>query len=383
MNNNYEKRSSFLGPVLLIAVGVVILLQNLGLLTGDIWDIVTLTWPLLIVLIGLADLIRNRGIAGPTILISLGGAYFAKNLGILDWTSWLSILNLWPIFIIAIGLEIFIGRKNVWLSALGVGATVTLLAVGLWYSGGIIGDSERVPARAYSVVTEEIEQTIGKAKSAQVRIDSSIGELIIDSTSTEDMLIEGIISSTEQETVYQDYEVDGYEIEYYLGSDWESRNINSLSDFDEQSLSWDLSLTEEIPLDLNISLGVGESDLDLSDLQITDLDLSLGVGQTTVELPGGQYDAYVEGGVGQTQITLPDEGKIELNVEGGIGEMIIYIPDDTAVKIYVDRGLASLSVPSGYTQNEDIYTTPNYDERDDYIELYLELGIGNIAIREK
>lgn len=168
-----------------------------------------------------------------------------------------------------------------------------------------------------------------------------------------------------------------------MGSDWESSGPNSFSGFDEQRLSWDLSLTEEIPLDLNISLGVGESDLDLSNLQITDLDISIGVGQTIIELPEGEYDAYVEGGVGQTTITLPDEGQITLDVEGGVGEIVIYVPDDMAVKIYVDRGIASLTVPSDYRQNEDVYTSPNYDEGEDYIKLYLEQGIGNIAIREQ
>ena len=381
--NNYKKRPNLFWALILIAAGTIFLFQNLGVLSGNVWDVIILIWPLLIVLVGLNDLIRNRGIAGPAILISIGGAYFAKNLGLLDWNSWMSVLRLWPIFIIAIGLEIFIGRKNVWLSAIGVGATVSLLAAGLWFSGGVIGGNESVLRRDYPVTSENIEQIIGKAKSAQVRIDSSIGELIVGSTSNSNTLIEGRISSTEQETVYQDYEIDGTEIDYYLGSDWESRNINSFADFDEQSLTWDLSLTEEIPLDLYISLGVGESDLDLSNLQIIDLDLNIGVGQTIVELPEGEYDAYIEGGVGQTTITLPDEGQIKLDVEGGIGEMVIYIPDDMAVKIYVDRGIASLTVPSGYTQNEDVYTSPNYDEGGDYLELDLELGIGNITIREK
>ncbi len=72
-------------------------------------------------------------------------------------------------------------------------------------------------------------------------------------------------------------------------------------------------------LDLDISLGVGESDLDLSDIQVTDLSLGIGVGQTTVVLPDGEYEAFVEGGVGPSIITLPDDlgsGLKLLSIEG-------------------------------------------------------------------
>jgi len=144
-----------------------------------------------------------------------------------------------------------------------------------------------------------------------------------------------------------------------------------------------LDLTKEIPLDLNISLGVGESDVELSELEIANLDLSIGVGQTKVELAAGEYQADVDGGVGQTIITLPDEGQIKLNVSGGVGEIVIYIPEDMEAKIYVDRGIAGFSAPSGYTQDEDSYISPNYDGADDYIILNLDQGIGNISIREK
>ncbi|MBT3712601.1 MAG: hypothetical protein HN736_11395 [Anaerolineae bacterium] len=382
-NHNYhEKRSNFLWPIILIAVGIAFLFQNLGLLSDSVWSNIFNYWPLLLILLGVNDLLRTRSIAGPTFSIGLGAIFLANNLNLLNWSSWMSLLNLWPVLIIAIGLEIFIGRKNIWLSAVGVGITISLLALGLWLSGGVLGDARDVRTGS-PVLSEEIEQAIGKAKSAQVNIDSSVGSLSVNSLSDDDILIEGTIYSNAQETIYQEYEVDGSEINYYLSSDWESSTITSFSGFEKQKLSWDLSLTEEIPLDLDISLGVGESNLDLSDIQVTDLSLGIGVGQTTVVLPEGEYEAYIAGGVGQSIITLPDEGQIKLNVDGGVGEIVLYIPNDMATKIYVDRGIAGLSVPSGYTQSNDVYTSSNYDEGEEYLELHLDQGIGNIAVREK
>ena len=383
MNNNKNRSGGFLWPLILITVGAAFLLQNLGLIGGNLWDTIFRLWPVLIILLGINDLIRNHGIVGPTFSIGVGAVFLANNLRILNWDAWVALLRLWPVLIIAIGLEIFIGRKNIWLSAIGVGFTLSLLAAGLWFSGGVDGvNGIASPRLGSEVVTEEIEQPLGKAESAEIRIDSAVGALTIDTLSNDDNLIEGTIYSVDQEIIYQEYEMDGDVLEYYLGSEWEPSRI-TFSGFDDERLSWDLSLTDEIPLDLSISLGVGESDVDLSELQITDLDLSLGVGQTKVELPAGEYQANIDGGVGQSIITLPDEGQIQLHVDGGVGEIVIYIPEGMAAKIYIDRGIAGLSVPSIYRQNGDIYTSANYDEGDDYLELHLSQGIGNIDIHER
>ena len=372
-------------PLALIVVGVVFLLQNLGLLAGDVWSTVFSLWPLFIILLGLSDLFRNKTIVGPTFLIGLGSVFLLGNFHLVDWDAWMAMLNLWPIIIIAIGLEIFIGGKNIWFSIIGVGFTLTLLAVGLWYTGGIIG---KVPVTASiagsSVVDEKIEHPLeNDAKSAEVVINSSIGALTIDSLSNSKNFMEGEIYSVEEETIKQDYKLSDGEVFYFISSDWEPNSPNSFLDFDKKRLSWTLFFTDEIPLNLDVSLSVGESNLDLKDLQISELSLDIGVGQTTLNLPNGQYQAQINGGIGQTILHLPDEGQIELDIDGGIGEVLIYIPKDMPAKIYVDRGIAELKIPTGYNKDEDIYTSPDFSEKKDHIVLYISQGIGNIAIREE
>ena len=385
MEKNNKKFGNILFPLILIVAGVIFLLQNLGLLTGSAWDMLFSLWPLLIILLGINDLIRNRGIVGPTLSIGFGLIFLLSNLDILNWGAWMTILRLWPILVIALGLEIFIGRKNIWLSIVGVGFTLILLVGGLWYSGGILSVEGVVETPAgIQVTSEEIEQELDDAKSAYVNIESSVGELVIDSLSDDDLFIEGNIYTVEQETITENYKLSGDKITYYLSSEWNSgKNVN-FADFNNQErLSWELSLTEEIPLFLDLSLSVGESDLDLSNLQISEFSLDMGVGQTTLILPNGQYQAQINGGVGQTIVHLPDEGEIELNVDGGVGEIRIYIPEDMPAKIYVDRGIAGLSIPSSYDKDEDVYTSPRFNKNKDHIKIYISQGIGSIVVREE
>jgi hypothetical protein len=85
---------------------------------------------------------------------------------------------------------------------------------------------------------------------------------------------------------------------------------------------WDISLNDGLPTDLVVQLGAGESNLDLDSLTLTGLDLQMGAGKTTVDLTGdytSDFDASIEGGVGQATVLLPSEIGVRAKAEGGIG----------------------------------------------------------------
>ncbi len=377
MNNHNDRQPNLLWPAILIIVGIVFLFQNLGLFgSTNLWDNIFKFWPLLLILLGINDMAQNKGIVRPTMTIGIGAIFMASNLGFLGWDSWMTIWRLWPVVIIAVGLEIFFGRKNIALAMFGVALSLALLAGGLYFSGGISGVESRV-TEGETITGTDIEQPLGDAESANVRIDSSVGKLTVTALDNSANLLEGSILSVERERILESYDLNGNEIDYYLHSEWQPGvNMNNHN----PRLSWDLALTDAIPLDLNISLGVGESTLDLSDLQVSELDLSIGVGETSINLPVGKYTAKVDGGVGQTTIVLPAKGQIQLKVDGGVGEISIELPDNMAAKINVDRGVSGLSVPAGFDKNEDTYTTPDFDEAENWVEISIDQGIGNIAI---
>jgi hypothetical protein len=87
---------------------------------------------------------------------------------------------------------------------------------------------------------------------------------------------------------------------------------------------WDLRFNDDVPIDLNVQMGAGESDLDLDSLTLTGLDLQMGAGETTVDLTGS-YDrdiaASIEGGVGEATVELPSEIGVRVNAEGGLGQI--------------------------------------------------------------
>ncbi len=87
---------------------------------------------------------------------------------------------------------------------------------------------------------------------------------------------------------------------------------------------WDVRLSDEVPTNLVVEMGAGESDLDLDSLTLTGLTLHMGAGTTTVDLTGDygrDFDASIEGGVGEATVVLPSEVGVRVRAEGGLGKI--------------------------------------------------------------
>src|SRR5215218_5535585 len=87
---------------------------------------------------------------------------------------------------------------------------------------------------------------------------------------------------------------------------------------------WDISFNEEVPTDLVVQMGAGESDLDLDSLTLKGVDLEMGAGKSTVDLTGDyakSFDASIQGGVGEATVLLPSGVGVKAKAEGGLGKI--------------------------------------------------------------
>ena len=87
---------------------------------------------------------------------------------------------------------------------------------------------------------------------------------------------------------------------------------------------WEIRLNDEVPTDLVVQMGAGESDLDLDSLTLTGFDLQMGAGKTTVDLTGDYaqgFDASIQGGVGEATVMLPSGVGVKAKAKGGLGKI--------------------------------------------------------------
>jgi hypothetical protein len=124
---------------------------------------------------------------------------------------------------------------------------------------------------------------------------------------------------------------------------------------------WDARLNDEVPTDLMVEMGAGESDLDLDSLTLTGLTLQIGAGETTVDLTGDyaqDFDASIEGGVGEATVLVPSEVGVRARAEGGLGEINA----------------------KGFWREGDSYVNDAYGEAEVTLNVDVQGGVGEINL---
>jgi hypothetical protein len=124
---------------------------------------------------------------------------------------------------------------------------------------------------------------------------------------------------------------------------------------------WDIELNEEIPMDLVVDLGAGESDLDLSAVTVTSVDVDAGVGATRINLTGAR------------------DRDVSVAISGGVGEITVELPSDVGVVANVEGGLTQINA-IGLTQSGDQYSNEVYGSSDYAITLDVEAGVGEVTL---
>jgi len=83
---------------------------------------------------------RRPSIVFPLILIVFGTVFLLNNLGWLNWDLWTAIARLWPLLIIAIGLDLMISRRSPFGLILSLIVVLGILAIALaalfWFDPG-------------------------------------------------------------------------------------------------------------------------------------------------------------------------------------------------------------------------------------------------------
>jgi hypothetical protein len=295
---------------------------------------------------------RSVSLVGPLILIGLGVIFLLNTMGVLAWSVWEVVFRLWPILLIAAGLEIILNRFSAWGSLLALVLTVAILAGVLWLLRSDIGTGQVVTA-------EEIRQALGNATRARVVIEPGVGSLHIEALPESANLAEGIIHVQRKQRVRRDFAVAGNTATFSVRGEGET--FGPFIGWSDRP-SWDLGLAPEVPLELEVGMGVGRADIDLTGLTVSNLKVSMGVGQTIV--------------------TLPDEGRFQAKIEGAIGETVVVIPAEMAARIHVNTGLAARGLPASFQRQDDVYTSPGYASADNRVDLEVSQAIGQVTIRQ-
>lgn len=289
----------------------------------------------------------------PLALIGGGALLLLQNFNLLPPGTLAALVQLWPIFLVLLGLDMLIGRRSTW------GAALMLLISILVVTGALVWAALRATHYTASG-PQPIVQYPYEAESARVIVNFRVGELALSALSDSLNLMEGEAQNGPGETLTQAYAV-AENVGQLTLTQQHSAVLGPFLSGQITPTQWLIRLSPKFPLELDIDTGVGSARLDLTGLSLTELTLDTGVGQTSV--------------------IFPDHGAMQADLSTGVGEVILTIPENLPTRITVNSGLTSLNIPARFAQAGDIYTTTNFSTTGDYLEVRLDAGVGSVTIQ--
>jgi LiaF transmembrane domain len=309
-------RRSILWALLLIAVGIVLLLREADVIPRDFaW------WPILVFGLGLWLLVervwtgdRGGDFVLPLVLMAVGVIFFLQQSNIVAED-----VELWPIVLIAIGIGIV-------LSALPLGRSA--------------------PSTGRASVPLE------GASSGRVTLKHGAGRLWIRSAHDRSLLVDGSFAGGVEPRVRRvgDRLEVALERRSWVPWGWHA------------GLDWEVGISRQVPVALQVDAGASRTELDLSDLTIPDLRVNTGASETT--------------------ITMPSNGKTRAFITCGAASVRIRVPDRTPARVVVRAGLMSVRVDeTRFPRSVDGYRSADFDEAADGVDLTVEGGAASVEIR--
>ena len=345
-----KQRPSIFGPLILIALGIGLLVHNFGLIEGDFWQVFSKFWPVLLIIIGLDGIYRGEGMVGATFLAGLGTIFLLANFGYLSLDVWQTTLRIWPILFIAIGFDILIGRRSVVASFIGMFLILVILLGGLGLFGSIVDHD-------ISVKGEVISQNLDDVDAVKIVFEPVAGNLIIRALTDGNFLIYGTAPSKQGVGVHQTYFREGNNATLFLQS---VSNFLNIFPGSVDTWKWDLGITPSIPVNIEIFVALGNTDLDLTGLIIQSLKVNTALGKTFIK--------------------IPENSSFNAEIEGAIGQIVIEIPKGVAAYIKSDTGLANIWVPEDFLSKDKEFFSPEYEMAEVKVNIDVSMAIGNIRI---
>ena len=290
---------------------------------------------------------RRRGVFWPLLLIALGLLFLLQTMGFISGVSWLAIASLWPILFILIGLDIaFAGRwpvptlvAEVLVIAVGLAlvAYAPNLGPGVFVFGGSgPGESDVTVPRSGAT---ELDLTLNAGATRAYRVSGGATELVQAHSADADLRVR--TTGTSRLNVRLDQVTpNGF--------------IRPAGEADIQ-----VQVASDVPTSLTINAGAGQFDIDLSDIHVRTADVNVGASSMRFVLPKPTGDVPIDmnGGASNITLTVPDGVEARISTSGGLISLRSDNPrlGDTGSSRGVFAGKTSVET-SGYATAHDRVT---------------------------
>lgn len=260
------------------------------------------------------------------------------------------------------------------------------------------------------IVHGEIQQAMGEVSALRVRIEMRVAEVRLGARPGSAYAATGSYRAHTDTPITVDYkEEDGVGVLTVRQPKDSIMDIPPRRWFHSRKEDYlEIDLSDAVPVDLLVDVGVGRVELDLADLNMTGLKIEGGVGSVDVTLPArGEMGIHVEGGVGRVKIERPQEpgefklrslnihsgvgsvavevpslGDMKLRVDSGVGSIKLMLPDELAARIKSTTGIGSVRIMDERLRQvkHNFWETAGYGEAANRASIDIDTGVGSVSV---
>ena len=245
------------------------------------------------------------------------------------------------------------------------------------------------------------------AKRVEVSVEFGAGEIRLNSGDIQNVV--------EMEVVYDTRKIDfdhEYQVSNGVGDLMLESSHGDSDDIDTDDHKWDMTLSQNYPLRLDLDMGACEAEMDLGGLQLEEFTLNVGAASAEIDFsspnPIRLKEIRIEagaasvemhevgnanfeildfsGGVGSFDLDLRGKytGESKVTIEVGLGSMDIILPRDLPIQV-ITEGSNWLSSIDFHRDNldevdDDIYESPDFEDAKVRLILEVEVGLGSIDL---
>ena len=262
----------------------------------------------------MASEIRKRGFPlFATLLIALGVLLLLQTTGVVRWDAWWTIWRLWPVLIILLGINIAFGSRMPWLA----GTLMALVLAAAIVIGIVISSSYATGAESIT----SLEEPLGDAETLDLVIDLGSGTLSVGSLPEGSAnLVEGdlrVFGGSEVQTSV--VRSPGYaEVEL-------STNGFSIDFFGNPDRRWEVRLSPAPRISIDLDTGASDLTLDLTELNVSDLTVRGGATDIEILAPrnAGHVNIDIDVGAANVDVVIPEPVAARIDADLGLSGLSV------------------------------------------------------------
>ena len=288
------------------------------------------------------------------LLVAFGALLLLTVTGVAGLGVWFELARYWPALLILIGIKLILAPRA---PLIGLGA-VSLVLVATIVAAWIPLSIERSDDLVHIAYWTPLENT----ETLELGMGFTSGRVTLRSDASADRLFAADFNKRPAEVIHDHsgrfskiyLSTDGFSVEY---SDDDGRDGYTLTGFAD----WDLMVSPDVALDLEILAGAADLDLDLTNLNVRRV--------------------FVGAGASQVRIRLPDSGRTYVEIEAGAADIEITVPQGVAARIENDSFLNFTSIDSGrFPESGGEHRSPDYFTAENRVDIEIGAGAASVTV---